>query len=245
MRQKQKTGLVAKICQGIRLINLISQRLIFGGWSMVLIALSLPYQAYKVFIPARKKRFAVPPSHPISKFFTQAFESKKIKKLAGGGLASVLMLSSLISNIASANEPTIDKTMISILQTQISTESALNWPLKGAVGQKFHSFHRAIDILAPIGSIIKPIDKGRVVEAEYGRLGWGNTVVIEHENKLKSRYAHLKDIYVIEGQTVTKEFPLGTVGMTGWTTGPHLHLELYQDGKPIDPLTVLPDYPIK
>jgi len=65
---------------------------------------------------------------------------------------------------------------------------------------------------------------------------------VEHEKGLRSRYAHMKEIRVVEGQEVNKEMGLGTVGMTGWTTGPHLHLEIYQNGRAIDPLTVLPDF---
>ena len=82
-----------------------------------------------------------------------------------------------------------------------------------------------------MGTEIKPVTRGRVVEVSQGRLGWGNTVVIEHEKGLKSRYAHMRDFNVQEGDTVEKETVLGSVGMTGWTTGPHLHLEIYQEGR--------------
>ncbi|MBU2052114.1 M23 family metallopeptidase, partial [Patescibacteria group bacterium] len=75
-----------------------------------------------------------------------------------------------------------------------------------------------------------------------GRLGWGNTVVIDHGNGLKSRYAHMKKIMVIEGDQISKDQSVGTVGLTGWTTGPHLHLEIFQNGRAIDPASVLPAF---
>ncbi|KKT45805.1 MAG: Peptidase M23B, partial [Candidatus Gottesmanbacteria bacterium GW2011_GWA2_44_17] len=52
----------------------------------------------------------------------------------------------------------------------------------------------------------------------------------------------MKEVRVIEGEQLTKDQVLGTVGMTGWTTGPHLHLEIYQKGRAIDPATILPAF---
>jgi len=118
----------------------------------------------------------------------------------------------------------------------------LDKPLEGILAGGFGGFHRGIDVLAPVGTSIKPIDKGIVKESSLWRLGWGHTVVVEHENGLSSRYAHLRDIRVIEGEMVNKGQEIGTVGMTGWTTGSHLHLEIYQDGRAINPAQVLPEF---
>ena len=82
------------------------------------------------------------------------------------------------------------------------------------------------------------------MEKGFSILGYGNTVVIQHENGLSSRYAHMKEIKVNLEQEVDKNVVLGSVGMTGWTTGPHLHLEIYQNGQAIDPQSVLPEFKV-
>jgi murein DD-endopeptidase MepM/ murein hydrolase activator NlpD len=71
-------------------------------------------------------------------------------------------------------------------------------------------------------------------------------VVISHPSGLESLYAHMSQIYVQPNQIVTKNSIIGTVGVTGFTTGPHTHLEVKKEGVYIDPATILPsidEYP--
>ena len=153
------------------------------------------------------------------------------------------MLFGVIGNILAANETLMtDQTLIMAPDNQVVTEVTLNKPLQGVLVQEFHGLHRGIDILAPLGTGIRPIAQGKIVTVNFSRIGWGNNVLVEHESGLRSRYAHLDKIKVVEGEEINQVQVLGTVGMTGWTTGPHLHLEIYQNGRAIDPLTVLPDF---
>lgn len=222
-----------------KIFQLLINGLVLTCWSASAAAIMLPYQVFRVFLPA--KRPGRPGSHPISKVFTRAFENKKTKRFVGVGLTAFIMFFGVMGNILAANEiAAVDETLMVAPVEPIVTEVSLTIPLQGVLGQGYHAFHRAIDILAPIGTEIRPIAKGKVIEASLGRIGWGNTVVVEHEMGLRSRYAHMREIKVIEGQEVNKEMGLGTVGMTGWTNGPHLHLEIYQNCRAIDPLTVLP-----
>ena len=80
----------------------------------------------------------------------------------------------------------------------------------------------------------------RVVEVEMGKFGYGHFVVVEHEGNLSSLYAHLGNVMVKVNDEVSQETILGTVGLTGWTTGPHLHLEVYEQGKAFNPNLVVP-----
>lgn len=224
-----------------KISQLLINGLILACWSAILAAVMLPYQIFRVFLPARKP--GRPGSHPISKVFTRAFENKRAKRFVGVGLTVFIMLFGVMGNILAANETVAaDLTIIMAPDNQVVTEVSLNKPLEGVMAQGFHNFHRGVDILAATGTEIRPIARGRIIEARYGRIGWGNTVVVEHEMGLRSRYAHMRDINVIEGEVVEGDYVLGTVGMTGWTTGPHLHLEIYQNGRAIDPKTVLPDF---
>jgi len=73
----------------------------------------------------------------------------------------------------------------------------------------------------------------------YDAGGYGNLVVIAHRAGMTSWYAHLSTISVRPGQCVVAGTPIGTVGSTGNSTGPHLHFELRLNGAPIDPLSGL------
>jgi murein DD-endopeptidase MepM/ murein hydrolase activator NlpD len=65
--------------------------------------------------------------------------------------------------------------------------------------------------------------------------GYGDMVEIDHGNGLVTRYGHLSEVLVEEGQQVTAEAILGRIGSTGRSTGPHLHYEVRVDGEPVDP----------
>jgi murein DD-endopeptidase MepM/ murein hydrolase activator NlpD len=96
-------------------------------------------------------------------------------------------------------------------------------------------FHRGIDLAAPEGMTVVPALPGKVVSAGY-ESGYGNTVLIEHEGGVQTRYGHLASINVKQGDVVTSENAIGTVGSTGHSTGPHLHFEVMRMGKQVDPM---------
>lgn len=83
--------------------------------------------------------------------------------------------------------------------------------------------HSGIDIAAPTGTIVKAPNNGIVVFAMDGLLSTGNTLVIDHGLGLFSSYYHLDQIYLKKGDKVTKGTEIGTIGSTGFSTGPHLH----------------------
>ncbi len=64
-------------------------------------------------------------------------------------------------------------------------------------------------------------------------------VEIDHGNGLSTRYAHLEEIEIAEGQMIDKGGVVGRVGATGRATGPHLHYEVRIDGEPVDPVRFL------
>lgn len=101
-----------------------------------------------------------------------------------------------------------------------------------------HSFHHGIDIAAPRGTPIHAVAGGRVVAA--GPAGsYGNLVEIESADGVRFRYAHTDDVMVAVGDVVDAGATIATVGSTGRSTGPHLHLEVRKDGHAVDPETAL------
>lgn len=110
-------------------------------------------------------------------------------------------------------------------------------------GRCYPHFHDGLDIAAPLGTPVAAIAAGRVTLA--GRVADGAVVVmVDHGGGATSLYGHLQpSLAVSVGDRVAAGQRLGSVGMTGNTTGPHLHLEVTVSGEPVDPLTVLPPQP--
>lgn len=95
--------------------------------------------------------------------------------------------------------------------------------------------HAGVDLAAPQGSPVLATLDGRVSVANWAG-SYGLLVILEHPSGRQTRYAHLSSIAVAPGQTVRQGQVLGRVGSTGRSTGPHLHYEMRQDGRPIDPI---------
>jgi hypothetical protein len=110
-------------------------------------------------------------------------------------------------------------------------------------GKCYPHFHDGIDLAAPLGTPVRAIAAGQVTIA--GQMSDGAVVVeIEHSRGVFSRYGHLEPgLAVRVGESVSAGELLGSIGLTGDTTGPHLHFEIYASGEPVDPLLVLPPKP--
>ncbi len=137
-----------------------------------------------------------------------------------------------------------------------STATALSGPLAAVAGKfqwpstrreisgwTFHDprnpGHVGLDIAAAMWDPIVAVADGVVVFAEWGG-GYGNLVIVEHDDGWRSYYAHLTEIVVEVGQEVRQGELLGGAGTTGYSTGPHLHFELRYQGRPVDPHVYLP-----
>jgi murein DD-endopeptidase MepM/ murein hydrolase activator NlpD len=99
--------------------------------------------------------------------------------------------------------------------------------------------HNGVDFAAPIGTPVRTVGDGIVTFASYAG-GGGKTVRIKHNGTYTTAYLHLNSISrgLRPGSRVTRGTVIGTVGMTGMATGPHLHFSLYKNGVYIDPLKV-------
>jgi murein DD-endopeptidase MepM/ murein hydrolase activator NlpD len=102
-------------------------------------------------------------------------------------------------------------------------------------------FHRGLDIALPIGHAVPAAQDGRVTFA--GELsGYGLTVVVEHADGRATRYAHLSGIDVQVGQEVGAGDVIARSGASGRATGPHLHVEVIDGGKAVNPAEILGNY---
>lgn len=99
---------------------------------------------------------------------------------------------------------------------------------------KRHLFHKGIDIAAKTGTPIYATGNGKVVRQDY-ESGYGNRVIINHGYGYKTQYAHMSKVFVKVGDTIHRGMPIGLVGNTGRSTGPHVHYEVMYYNKAIDP----------
>jgi len=125
--------------------------------------------------------------------------------------------------------------------TRPKTKLAL--PLSGEVTSEFGLRngrpHKGIDISSDKGNPIYAALAGKVVYSGSQR-GYGNVIILEHDNSVMTVYAHNEANLVRLGESISKGQPIATVGQTGTASGPHLHFEYRVKGKAINPREVLP-----
>tara|TARA_B110001450_G_scaffold147722_1_gene138118 strand:+ start:2569 stop:3303 length:735 start_codon:yes stop_codon:yes gene_type:complete len=102
---------------------------------------------------------------------------------------------------------------------------------------KTNKFHAGIDLAAAVNTPVYSIKSGVIIQSGFVR-GYGNYVIVEHNDGYKSAYAHLNSIKVKKSQKISNGEVIGTVGKTGTATGYHLHFELIKSDKKIDPLFI-------
>lgn len=187
---------------------------------------------------AEDRRFS---GNPLSKVFRRVFETKKIRQAFGVNLLAIAVATGVISpSISAFSSAEAEITNISPQVIQLTTQNSIRWPVESVkITQGYRRFHQAIDLAEPLGSPVYPITEGRIEKIYWQRFGYGNHIIIDHGSGFKSLYAHLSKIIVKEGQEVDKNTVIGLIGTTGWSTGPHLHLEVYDNGQPFNPLTIL------
>jgi murein DD-endopeptidase MepM/ murein hydrolase activator NlpD len=125
------------------------------------------------------------------------------------------------------------------------------WPLIGPItspfGARWGGFHNGIDIARPMYTPIVAAAAGQVVTVGHPYLAYGDTaevIIIAHGSNFQTLYGHLDDVtrppVVKVGQWVYAGQVIAYEGMTGWTTGPHLHFMTIVNGRAVDPLQYLP-----
>jgi murein DD-endopeptidase MepM/ murein hydrolase activator NlpD len=106
----------------------------------------------------------------------------------------------------------------------------------GVLSQRYYLKHIGIDLVVPVGALVQATHSGIVEWAGWDVNGYGNLVVI-HNGRYITYYAHLSLVSVRRGDLVGKHALIGLSGSTGNSSGPHIHYETRIDNQPVDPLT--------
>lgn len=116
-------------------------------------------------------------------------------------------------------------------------------PVPGGVSSPFgprgRGFHKGVDLAAHFGDGIRAAGSGVVTLAGW-YAGYGRTVIIDHGNGTETLYGHASRLMVTEGQRVERGQVIALVGSSGISTGPHLHFEVVQNGRKVNPSPFLP-----
>lgn len=177
----------------------------------------------------------------LNHYLRRLLEAKKAKQILGLNLMAITLFSSVLAPVTTI--PSASSEALLDAETQdmpITTNQSVGLPVNSfRITQGYHFFHQAIDFGEELGAPIYPIRDGVVEEIIYDRFAYGNHILIDHGSGFKSLYAHLAKVVVEKRTQVDRNTVIGTVGTSGWATGPHLHLEVYDNGRPFNPLTIL------
>jgi murein DD-endopeptidase MepM/ murein hydrolase activator NlpD len=184
-------------------------------------------------------------SNPLSFALRPVFTHKRLHVSVGLLIVLIATVAALVSPFYSfAGENTGGPIALNVLpegEISISTNQSVVLPVKNfTVSQGYRAFHPGLDLAARKGEPINPVMAGTVTVVQKDRFGYGQHVIVQHTNNYQSLYAHMSQIDVTPGQTVTNTTVIGAVGSTGRSTGPHLHLEIYDDAhRALNPKTFL------
>lgn len=121
-----------------------------------------------------------------------------------------------------------------------SAGKRLQWPTSSRRINQYYKFrHTGVDIDGNVGSPVYAADSGVVESVVYARYGYGFHVVINHGGGRETLYAHNAKIFVRPGQSVKRGQSIAVIGLTGRTTGAHLHFEVIVNGAKRNPLSYL------
>jgi murein DD-endopeptidase MepM/ murein hydrolase activator NlpD len=154
----------------------------------------------------------------------------------------------LQKNVASAALPTSGLRLLPMPGLGDLTSTPSLWPvighLTGTFGERMDpfsgegAFHTGVDISSQYGDAVRVAADGVVIEAET-RAGYGRLVVVDHGYGLTTWYGHLSTFSVLAGEQLRRGDTIGNVGVSGRSTGPHVHYEVRINGAPVNPMRYL------
>ena len=163
----------------------------------------------------------------------------EVKETSGAVVEKTTLNEIVISEPVSA---VVNKGTKAVALSSRSGDGILNWPMSGKItspyGTRSSGFHSGIDIGGKIGRGVYSAAGGKVVLASW-YYAYGNCILIDHGNGMKTRYAHLSAYKVKVGDTVERGQLIGLCGNTGRSTGPHLHFEVIVNGSTKNPINYL------
>jgi murein DD-endopeptidase MepM/ murein hydrolase activator NlpD len=122
---------------------------------------------------------------------------------------------------------------------------AYRWPLDAGIisseyGERWGKMHKGLDLAADAGEPVYAVAAGEVIYAGDGLRGYGNVIIMRHDRRISSLYAHNSELKVKQGDQVRQGTLIALLGNTGHSTGPHVHFEIRDGDNAVNPHTMLP-----
>ncbi len=176
----------------------------------------------------------------LSRYFRHVFEHTHIRRFLGTNLAVLVVATSFLPSASPLAAGEYAESSHIQSPVVLKTNLSYDFPVKSVkITQGYKFYHPGIDFDGETGDEIYPIFEGVVEEVGYSTLGYGNAIIIRHEDGKTSLYAHLSKTNVQVGDTVNQNTVIGLMGATGRSFGDHLHLEVREGGiTPINPLNL-------
>ena len=176
-------------------------------------------------------------SDPVSWLVGPWVAHKGLKRSIGVAIAGVSLVAAL-GGQADTGGP-LEVNVLPEGNVELVTHETNQVPVEHyRISQGYRFYHPGVDLATKIGEPVKPVADGKVVYVAHDKWNYGNHIIIDHGD-YQSLYGHLSKINVVEGQEVDTEAIIGEVGSTGRSTGPHLHLEIREGNKNMNPKSVL------
>jgi len=127
-----------------------------------------------------------------------------------------------------------------ILTPAVETGTKLLWPTVGHNITQYYSWrHTGVDIANKLGTPVYAADDGVVEIAGWNNGGYGNMIMLDHPNGMRTRYGHASKLLVSVGEEVKRGQVIMLMGSTGHSTGPHVHFEVYIGKTRVNPLNYI------
>ncbi|HEX3375248.1 MAG TPA: M23 family metallopeptidase [Candidatus Acidoferrales bacterium] len=183
------------------------------------------------------------------RFRQSPFALSEVQPASDTGFAeSIEQFNFLQKNAAQASLPAGSLQLMATSGLGDLTSTPTLWPvighLTGTFGERMDpfsgegAFHTGVDISSQYGDSVRSSADGVVVEADE-RSGYGRLVVVDHGFGVSTYYGHLSSFRVVVGQQIRRGDAIGNVGVSGRSTGPHVHYEVRINGAPVNPMRYL------
>lgn len=189
-------------------------------------------KTYSEAVKEAFKAFTLPEINHINENYKQLKKLKMLKRIIIPISFVLCLCAFAIAQIATKN----NQWQPPIADTNINVSSEYGYRIHPI--SKTKKLHKGIDYVAPLGTKVFAVKEGIVKTIKKETTGYGNSILILHDDSTQSFYAQLHEIFIEEGTKVDTQTPIGTVGSSGQSTGPHLHFELLKNGKQVNPTTI-------
>ena len=176
---------------------------------------------------------------------TSSAGSQPVAAAPSGTVEKTKLPQPALTQEARPTEPIKTPTVVAKVQEDDSADAKFRWPVRGRIISDFGAKpgggkNEGVNLAVPEGTPVHAADDGSVIYSGNELKGYGNLILVRHNDGWVSAYAHNSELKVKRGDTIRRGDVVALAGATGSVNQPQLHFELRQGNKPVDPLKYLP-----